>query len=330
MRLTLLLALLATIAGTEVHAQQIILPCVPSGPSCIPVSAANPLPTTGNTVTSVTIGTTTLTSGTDTRVLFQDGASPTGVLQENAGLTFTKGTGLLTSTLFNVTGAGSAAAPSLAVGNATTGFHSVSTTALGVDINGVLKLDYGITNGANWTFAASANVFVPSILLATSGVAATTTATGAFRVTGGMGVTGDIFAGATLNATLAAASGTSTVCNSAGASTALTLVVSGTACASSAMRFKDAYPPEALNLAGLEHLRTDQTWSYRKDSGTYENGRVHVGLFADDVEAMDPRCVVYDQEGKLLNYYDRCVLAYLVAARNADRAEFDAYKRSHP
>lgn len=35
------------LAPYEAKAQQIILPCVPSGTSCIPVSAANPLPTTG-------------------------------------------------------------------------------------------------------------------------------------------------------------------------------------------------------------------------------------------------------------------------------------------
>lgn len=127
-----------------------------------------------------------------------------------------------------------------------------------------------------------------------------------------------------ITATLTSATGTSTVCNSAGTSTLLTLVTSGTACAASAMRFKDAYPIEALNLVGLDALRTDVPWSYRRDSGTYENGTIHVGLIADDVEAMDPRCVVYDKEDKLLNYYDRCVLAYLVADRKALKARIVA------
>lgn len=127
-----------------------------------------------------------------------------------------------------------------------------------------------------------------------------------------------------LTATLTSASGTSTVCNTAGTSTALTLVASGTACAASAMRFKDAYPEQALNLTGLDQLRTDVPWSYRRDSGTYENGLIHVGLIADDVESMDPRCVVRDGEGKLLNYYDRCVLAYLVADRKALKARIIA------
>ncbi len=49
-----------------------------------------------------------------------------------------------------ITGAGSAAAPSLSVGNATTGLYSVSTTGFGIAVNGVNKLDYGITSSGNW------------------------------------------------------------------------------------------------------------------------------------------------------------------------------------
>lgn len=53
----------------RVEAQAIVLPCVPSGNSCIPVSAANPLPTTGGsggggTVTSVSVTTANGVSGT--------------------------------------------------------------------------------------------------------------------------------------------------------------------------------------------------------------------------------------------------------------------------
>jgi hypothetical protein len=133
--------------------------------------------------------------------------------------------------------------------------------------------------------------------------------------------TAGITAAGVLSATLSAASGTSTVCNTAGTRTNLTLVASGTACGSSAIRFKEILPAQALNLAGLADLRTDNPWSYRKDSGLYQNGLVQVGLFADDVERMDKRCVVYDGEGRLLNYYDRCILAYLVAEVNQLRAE---------
>lgn len=127
-----------------------------------------------------------------------------------------------------------------------------------------------------------------------------------------------------ITATLTSASGTSSVCNTAGTNSLLTLVASGTACGSSALRTKDAYHTESLNLVGLDDLRTDIPWAYRKDSDSYDGGKIHVGLFADDIEAMDPRCVVYDKNGELLNYYDRCVLTYLVADRKALKARIVA------
>lgn len=55
----LFLILLAGVfcSGRDAKAQAIILPCVPSGNSCIPVSAANPLPTTGGGIPSATCST---------------------------------------------------------------------------------------------------------------------------------------------------------------------------------------------------------------------------------------------------------------------------------
>jgi hypothetical protein len=106
----------------------------------------------GGVTGTITSGTTPITGGADKQVCFNDG----GTLScGNAGLIFTKSTGLLAPTLFNATGVGSAVAPSLAVGNATTGLYSVSTTGLGVAVNGVNKLDYGITVAGTWAIATS-------------------------------------------------------------------------------------------------------------------------------------------------------------------------------
>jgi hypothetical protein len=95
----------------------------------------------------------------------------------------------------------------------------------------------------------------------------------------------------------------------------------------SAIRFKDLLPQAALNIAGMSELRTDVPWKYKP--GGRDSDQVHVGLFADDVEKLDPRCVDRDEKG-VTNYDNRCIIAYLVAARNADKAEFDEYRRTHP
>lgn len=65
-----------------------------------------------------------------------------------------------------------------------------SPSGFSFSVNGVSELDFGTVNGANWTFGNAANVFIPGILLASANVAATTTANGALRLTGGLGVTG--------------------------------------------------------------------------------------------------------------------------------------------
>ncbi len=55
--------------------------------------------------------------------------------------------------LANFASAGSASAPTLSVGNQTTGLYSVSTTGIGMADNGVVKLDWNISSGSNWTAA---------------------------------------------------------------------------------------------------------------------------------------------------------------------------------
>jgi hypothetical protein len=90
---------------------------------------AGPIGGGGGGSTTIVSGTTPITGGADKQLCFNDG----GVIScGNAGLTFSKATGLLTASGFiSVASAGTAAAPSLSVGNATTGLYSVSTTGFG-------------------------------------------------------------------------------------------------------------------------------------------------------------------------------------------------------
>lgn len=73
------------------RSQAIVLPCVPAGVSCIPVSAANPLPTTVGG-SGLVIGTTPITGGATTQVLFNLG----GVVSSDSGLTYAGSGGTLT------------------------------------------------------------------------------------------------------------------------------------------------------------------------------------------------------------------------------------------
>jgi hypothetical protein len=99
------------------------------------------------------------------------------------------------------------------------------------------------------------------------------------------------------------------------------------ACAASALRFKtlrDAVTPEQASR-GLDTLRTGApTWDYL-DPERYGAG-TRVGLIADDVAAMDRRCVV-ERDGEVADYWDRCVIAYLVADRQKMKAETAELRR---
>ena len=82
-------------------------------------------------------------------------------------------------------------------------------------------------------------------------------------------------------------------------------------------------------LAALDRARLGSAgvpvWHFK--SKKYGDPKVtHVGLVADDVAAMDPRCGIYEH-GKLKNYEDRCVLAYLTATVAAQQAEIADLKR---
>jgi hypothetical protein len=95
---------------------------------------------------------------------------------------------------------------------------------------------------------------------------------------------------------------------------------SGTICGISAARFKNLVD-EPIDPKGLLALRTEP-WRYKpqyQDHGQIE----HVGLIADDVAKMDPRCAIRDETGKVVNYSDRCIEAYLVAMVKAQQVRID-------
>lgn len=111
--------------------------------------------------------------------------------------------------------------------------------------------------------------------------------------------------------------------------TALTTGATGVvACTASAMRFKDIKGALAAADAsrGLDKLTAGE-WTYKPEFQDQFGGSAeHVSLYADDVAKMDARCVTYEN-GDVHDYWDRCVVAYLVADRKAMKAEIEALRR---
>lgn len=108
-------------------------------PSVVSFNGGTPFGTAASANTGTSGATIPLLNGTNTW---------SGAQAFNAGLTGTTGA---FSGLLGTSAAGTAANPELYVGNATTGLYSVSTTGLGLSVNGTLVLDYGITTGGRVT-----------------------------------------------------------------------------------------------------------------------------------------------------------------------------------
>ena len=117
---------------------------------------------------------------------------------------------------------------------------------------------------------------------------------------------------------------TSSVCYNTGTGALSYDATIGT-CTVSAKRFKDVLSVvDSGALAKLSALHAG-VWKYKQtadNKGEFDH-RIHVGLYADDVEQLDKRCVGY-REGQIYNYDDRCVLAYVVEALNELNREMHA------
>jgi hypothetical protein len=335
---------------------------------------------TGNSCTTCTVTLSILGLSGSATALITAGAGVAGGLDIATGagsIVFQPGgstaLSINTSQVVNVASAGSSSAPSLSVGNSTTGLYSVSTTGLGFSVNGTLEWDWGITNTGATTFSnggiyVSNGSFVstPTVYPHGNGPLTLTTynqngatAGAAVNVVGGNNSqTSGTFGGGSVNITAGSATGTGSTGNGGSITMTLGTSVGGTAgsltitglptatgsyvCSSSGVISVEATACPASDIAQKNPLgrldisaasaRMDllpaSLYTY-KDATTYGEGE-RVGLYAQDVERMDPRCVTYKKDGSVSTYDDRCVIAYLVADRQHMRAEIEDLKRRVP
>lgn len=141
-------------------------------------TASTTINTTGTAATSTTTGTLIVTGGAGI-----SGAIYAGSIQNTPIGSTTPAAGTFTS----ITGSG---------GNFLVNTGSSGTAQF--KINGTAVLDYGVTNGANWTFNTGSNLFVAGITTFSANSASSSTSTGTIRVTGGVGISGACYLGGTL------------------------------------------------------------------------------------------------------------------------------------
>lgn len=260
---------------------------------------------------SVTISASDATAGTTNA-----GAQPGGAILIELGSARQKTSG-------NANGGNIELSTGTGIGTGTTG---------GIDFaqNGVAKLDLGVTTAATWTFSAPVVINGTSLPLSITnsttgaGCSISTNGQGCYGAGTGVGAlvfgqgsaddvalsnksgaialsvptgTQNIVVGGSIAATLASAATTSAVCFNTG--TGL-LTYDGTigTCTVSSMRFKHDIEPLAETqpdpLGAVMAMRP-KSFFYNKEM--HSPGQ-QVGLIAEDLAAIDPRLVSFDQEGK--------------------------------
>lgn len=282
----------------EAQAQAIVLPCVPSGTSCIPVSAANPLPTTGG-VTTIVEGTTPITGGTDTRVQFNDA----GVINGDAGLAYVKSTQTLTTGVgvFNSTTAVTVPTGSVAI----SGITGIPT--IGANGEGIIWLTSG--SGLHLSGKGSANDI------------AITNSAGSLTISVPTGTQTTVLGGA-LSAPSLTTVGTiaGSICAT---STGTLLYESGaTGCVISLISLKKDVKELDWQEATADIMALKPISYAMKD----RPNQIRLGFFAENTKEADERFATYDGKGDLQAYDPNAILSAAVALLQKQQACLDSWK----
>ena len=124
------------------------------------------------------VGSLSTGAGVSGDIIFQTGGTGAASTVQNSKVTALTLKGA--TQLVNVASAGTCpTAPSLTVGNSTTGFCSVSTTGFEIAVNGVKEMDWGITTGSAWSMAVGLTVSSGNLTLAGVNAAVQAGTTGA-------------------------------------------------------------------------------------------------------------------------------------------------------
>jgi hypothetical protein len=102
-------------------------------------------------------------------------------------------------------------------------------------------------------------------------------------------------------------------------------------CGTSAFRFKESIAPSTKGLAWLMRMKP-VTFRYKQDQfrtwEEYEGQTPTLGFIADDLAKIQPTYFgAYGQDGQIMNYRDRAVMATTVKAVQEQQAEIIELKR---
>lgn len=242
---------------------------------------------------SLVIGTTPITGGATTQVLYNLG----GVVTSDSGLTYSGGGTTAVLSIGNTiqfTGTNPGLIKSVSSGALSIWATSVTyTTAAGTTIFSIIPNSDGVfsvTNTAGTSFGrmqfgGTTSAF-PSIKRNSAAIETRLAddSASANLIT------------ASISATLASATGTNAVCNTPGTNTALTVQVWATGCAASSARFKNAITALDTEKAFKTVLGLAPVSYFYKPEFNMGLDK-HIGFTAEQVATVDPFLVTFEDDG---------------------------------
>lgn len=241
----------------------------------------------------LTVGTTTITGGTSTRILYDNA----GVLGE-----------------YTLTGSGTVAVMQTS--------PSLITPALGVATGTSIALN-GATLGTDklavtGTTTLNGAVTATGINSITNTTDSTTTTSGSLQVAGGVAIRKRVFIdGITTSAGLQQA----VLCQSSGGE----MIADSVACLASSARFKTILGIAEVGAIDKLMRLPIHRWKYNEEGifNSDEWTRERIGPTAEETAAIDPRLVGYDKDGQARNISTEQLLALTIQALQELKADND-------
>jgi hypothetical protein len=109
------------------------------------------------------------------------------------------------------------------------------------------------------------------------------------------------------------------------------MTLQGSACTISSMRFKNLIGPQPTDSALADVLKLDPI-AFTMKAGDQPNpdwnyDKPQIGLSAENVAAVNPKCAIYEQDGKTpKSYRQECLIAELVGAVRELKADNDSLR----
>ena len=302
----------------RVEAQAIVLPCVPSGSSCIPVSAANPLPITGG-------------GGIPASCVTANGVVFNNATACDSGFTYGGAAGSIATSRPFISSNSSASCSAVSIGYSNSGNNNVGLIVNGSQFFGCAAGSLIWATGSGIFQLGSAvrlDLGSGDVNISRQGVGVAQIGTTAANALGSLLLTGITASGTGVNFTgLATGTNADVLCLTAGGQVVIQAAAS---CTISTLTHKPdwaAYTGDALSVI---HAMEVGTFHYDASMRSKDPNwaSLQIGLNAENIARVLPEAAIYEEDMRTpKTYREQGVIALLVKAIQQQQIEIEELKR---